>query len=103
MTASGTLLAPNVRQPQLPGEAPGPVAALELTATADSVTVTWQPPEAGDAPERYMVHVKPQGSRTGSGKTKNPKANKLTSQVCPDLVKCGLRQRHYLMWWRRST
>ena len=64
------------QQPQPEGEVPGPVAALELTATADSVTVSWQPPEAGDAPERYIVHLKPDGGRTGSGRTKNPKANK---------------------------
>jgi hypothetical protein len=64
------------QQPLPTGEAPGPVAVLELTATADSVTVSWQPPEAGDAPERYIVHLKPESGRTGSGKTKNPKANK---------------------------
>ena len=36
---------------------PGPVTALELTATADSVTVSWQPPEVGEAPTRYIVHL----------------------------------------------
>jgi hypothetical protein len=60
------------------GEVPGPVTALELTATADSVTVSWQPPETGDAPRRYIVHLKPEGGRTGSGQTKNPKAKKTT-------------------------
>ncbi len=57
-------------------EAPGPVTSLQLTATADSVTVSWQPPEVGEAPTRYIVHLRPEGGRTGSGKTKNPKAKK---------------------------
>ena len=55
---------------------PGPVTALELTATSDSVTVSWQPPEVGEAPTRYIVHLRPEGGKTGSGKTKNPKAKK---------------------------
>ncbi len=55
---------------------PGPVTALQLTATHNSVTVSWQPPEVGEAPTRYIVHLRPEGGRTGSGKTKNPKAKK---------------------------
>ena len=55
---------------------PGPVTSLQLTATADSVTVSWQPPEVGEAPTRYIVHLRPEGGGTGSGKTKNPKAKK---------------------------
>ena len=68
----------DLQRPQVARVLPGPVSALELTATTDSVTVTWQPPEAGDAPERYIVHLKPEGGRKGSGKTKNPKAKKTT-------------------------
>jgi hypothetical protein len=72
------------QQPQATGEVPGPVTALELTATAGSVTVSWQPPEVGEAPGRYIVHLRPEGGRTGSGKTKNPKAKK-TEVVFGDL------------------
>ena len=55
---------------------PGPVAGVLLSATADSVTVSWQPPASGGAPNRYIVHLKPEDG--GKGKTKNPKANKLS-------------------------
>ena len=55
---------------------PGPVLGLELSATADSLTVSWQAPEIGGAPDRYIVHIKPEAGRKGSGKTKRPKANK---------------------------
>ena len=57
-------------------ELPGPVVGLELSATADSLTVSWQAPEVGGAPERYIVHIKPEAGRKGSGKTKRPKAKK---------------------------
>ena len=53
---------------------PGPVADLQLSATADSVTVTWKAPESGGAPDRYIVHLKPaDGSK---GKVKKLKAGK---------------------------
>ena len=56
---------------------PGAVVSLEVTATADgTVTVSWQAPTSGDAPTRYIVHLKPEGGETGSGKTKRPKAPK---------------------------
>ncbi|WP_419847558.1 fibronectin type III domain-containing protein [Candidatus Poriferisocius sp.] len=64
------------RQPQASGEVPGPVTALALTATSNTVTVSWQPPEVGGAPKRYIVHLKPEGGKKGSGKTKDPKAKK---------------------------
>ena len=64
-------------QQQIARVAPGPVTALQLTATTDSVTVNWQPPEAdGNAPKRYIVHLRPENGKKGSGKTKNPKATK---------------------------
>ena len=68
----------DLQRPQVARVVPGPVTALALTVTAnaDGVTVSWQPPEAGDAPERYIVHLRPEGGKTGSGKTKNPKAKK---------------------------
>ena len=56
---------------------PGAVVSLEVTATADgTVTVSWQAPTSGTAPTRYIVHLKPDGGETGSGKTKRPKAPK---------------------------
>ncbi len=55
---------------------PGPVDGVLLSATADSVTVSWQPPASGGAPNRYIVHLKPEGG--GKGETKRPKAKKLS-------------------------
>ena len=55
---------------------PGPVLNLELTATADTITVTWQAPESGDAPKRYISHIKPEDG--GKGATKRGKAKKTT-------------------------
>ena len=59
-------------QPAL--EIPGPVDGVLLSATADSVTVNWQPSASGGAPNRYIVHLTPQDG--GKGRTKNPKAKK---------------------------
>ena len=75
-SADGPSTDKDLQRPQVARVVPGPVPALELTATTSSVTVSWQPPEAGDAPERYIVHLKPEGGKKGSGKTKNPKAKK---------------------------
>ncbi len=57
-------------------EIPGPVDGVLLSATVDSVTVSWQPPASGGAPNRYIIHLKPEGG--GKGSTKNPKATKLS-------------------------
>ena len=86
------------RQPQVSGDVPGPVTALELTAAADSVTVSWQPPEVGEAPTRYIVHLRPEGGKTGSGKTKNPKAKK--TQVVFKKLKPGVT---YNVWVRAQN
>ena len=84
--------------PGLP-DVPGPVTALELTATtADKVTVSWQPPVVGEAPTRYIVHLRPEGGRTGSGKTKNPKAKK--TQVTFKKLKPGTT---YNVWVRAQN
>ncbi|WP_419907721.1 fibronectin type III domain-containing protein [Candidatus Poriferisodalis sp.] len=61
--------------PELPG--PGPVTGLQLAAGKKSVTVTWQAPQSGGAPDRYIVHIKPVGG--GDGTTHRPKAGKLTT------------------------
>ena len=61
---------------------PGPVVNLQLTATAARVTVSWQAPESGDAPNRYIVHIKPEGK--GKGAIKRFKAKK-TSVTFRDL------------------
>ena len=86
------------QQPQVAREVPGVVTTLELAATADSVTVSWQPPEVGDAPERYIVHLKPEGGKTGSGKTRNPKAKK--TQVTFKNLKPGVT---YNVWVRAQN
>ena len=53
-------------------EIPGPVINLQLSATSDSVTVSWQAPESGGTPQRYIVYLKEEGGKKGSGKTKTP-------------------------------
>ena len=55
---------------------PGAVANLTLTAKGGSVQVSWSAPESGGAPERYIVHLRPENGEKGSGKTKTPKAKK---------------------------
>ena len=75
---------------------PGPVLNLQLSATADSVTVRWQAPESGDAPNRYIVHIKPDGG--GKGAVKRPKARK-TSVTFRDL-EAG---RTYQVWVRAQN
>ncbi len=57
-------------------EAPGPVLNLAWSAEPDRVTLTWEAPESGDAPKNYIVHLKPEGGKKGSGKIKRPKAKK---------------------------
>ena len=58
--------------------APGPVVDLTLTAEGDRVVVSWAAPTIGSAPKGYIVQLKPEGGKTGSGKTKRPKAKKTT-------------------------
>ena len=58
--------------------APGPVGDLRLTAEGDQVVVSWTAPTIGSAPKGYIVQLKPEGGKTGSGKTKRPKAKKTT-------------------------
>ena len=55
---------------------PGPVLNLTVSAAAKRITVTWDAPATGDAPERYIVHLRPQGGKKGSGKTKKIDAAK---------------------------
>jgi len=74
---------------------PGPVTALELSATADSVTVSWQAPEGGIVPNRYIVHLRPEGGENGSGRTKTPKAKK--TKVTFTNLEAG---RTYTVWVR---
>ena len=62
-------------------EVPGPVTGLTLSSTADSVTVRWQAPERGGEPARYIVHLRPEGGETGSGRTKTPRAKKTSVDV----------------------
>ncbi len=64
-------------QEQQAAELPGPVVGLELTASAEnSVIVRWSAPETGGAPKGYIVHLKPENGKKGSGKIKRPKAKK---------------------------
>ena len=57
---------------------PGPVTALELSATAEGVRVSWKAPDTTVTVRRYIVHLRPVDSGQGSGSTKTPKAKKTT-------------------------
>ena len=58
-------------------EIPGPVVGLLLEATTDSVTVIWEAPASGGAPDRYIVHIKNLDS--GKGKDRKVAAGKTTT------------------------
>ena len=74
--------------------APGPVVSLELRVLAEnSVTVSWQPPMSGGAPDGYIVHVGPGDGASGSGRTKTTGAKR--SSVTFDSVEPG---RTYEVW-----
>ncbi|WP_419854871.1 fibronectin type III domain-containing protein [Candidatus Poriferisodalis sp.] len=64
-------------QPQEQVERPGAVTGLQLLAKGKRVTVTWQAPESGGAPDGYIVQLKAVGG--SKGKTHRPKAGKLTT------------------------
>ena len=80
----------------LPAALPGPVASLELAAEEDSVTVRWQAPETGGAPDGYIVHLKPEVG--GKGRTKTPRARK--TQVTFENLKPA---RTYEVWVRAQN
>ena len=81
-----------------PVELPGPVVGLELTATHDSVGVSWSAPESGDAPDGYIVHLRPEGGSEGSGRTKTPRAGK--TAVTFDNLESG---QTYRVWVRAEN
>ena len=78
---------------------PGPVTSLTVTASADdSVTVSWQAPATGGAPDGYIVHLRPEDGEKGSGKTKRPKAKK--TQVKFNNLQSG---QTYQVWARAQN
>ncbi len=77
---------------------PGPVIDLTLTAEGDKVVVRWAAPTIGSAPEGYIVHLKPEGGKTGSGKTRRPKAKK--TKVTYNKLEAGVT---YNVWVRAQN
>ncbi len=61
------------RQTQEP-EKPGPVENLQVSLTVDGVTVSWEAPQSGGAPNKYIVRLTPADG--GKDKVKEPKAGK---------------------------
>ena len=43
---------------EAPAEAPGPVESLELSTTGGRITVAWQAPQSGGAPDTYLLNLK---------------------------------------------
>ncbi len=82
----------------LPSVLPGPATGLEVAATEDGVTVSLSAPEAGGAPDGYIVHIRPEDGETGSGRTKTPKAKK--TKVSFDNLEAG---RTYNVWVRAQN
>ena len=78
--------------------APGAVGNLTLTAEGDKVVVSWAAPTIGAAPSGYIVHLKPEGGETGSGKTKRPKAKK--TRVTYNKLEAG---QTYNVWVRAQN
>ena len=78
--------------------APGAVGNLALTAEGDKVVVSWAAPTIGAAPSGYIVHLKPEGGETGSGKTKRPKAKK--TRVTYNKLEAG---QTYNVWVRAQN
>ena len=76
-------------------EAPGRVSGLTLSSSGDSVTVRWGAPANGGEAKGYIVHLRPDGGGTGSGRTKKPKAKKTT--VTFDNLEAGAT---YRVWVR---
>ncbi len=58
-----------------PDDEPGPVQNLVVstTDTADSITVTWDPPDTGGRPDRYIIYAGHNAPGHGGGKTKTPR------------------------------
>ena len=77
---------------------PGPVIDLTLTAEGDKVVVRWAAPTIGSAPEGYIVHLKPEGGKAGSGKTRRPKAKK--TKVTYNKLEAGVT---YNVWVRAQN
>ncbi len=78
-TATVTIsdVAPRAQQQQQGRpEPPGPVVNPQLLGAADSLTVSWQTPASGGAPDNYIVHLKPADG--GKGRVKRPQADRLS-------------------------
>ena len=72
---------------------PGPVPGVAVTANSPtSLAVTWSPPTTGDAPTRYIVHLKPRGG--GKGWTKTLKARR--SSVTFTKLEAGTTYRMFI-------
>ena len=62
------------RQPLPPGSIDP--ADLDVTAKRRRITVAWDAPDSGGAPDGYIVHIRPQGGKQGSGSTKRVDADR---------------------------
>ena len=89
---------PAADSPQEVITVPGPVMDLTLMAEGDKVVVSWTAPELGSTPNGYIVHLKPEGGETGSGKTKRPKAKK--TKVTYNKLDAGVT---YNVWVRAQN
>ncbi|MCY4473818.1 MAG: fibronectin type III domain-containing protein [Chloroflexi bacterium] len=89
-------LAQPVYAQQQKQDPPGAVLDITLTATTNSVTVSWQPPQDGGDPKRYIVQIR--ANDGGKAKTKTPKAKK--TSVTFDGLDAG---KTYKVWVRAKN
>ncbi len=83
---------PQQREPQQQQAQLGTIRNLSVSATADTITVSWDPPSEGTV-TKYIAHITPQNG--DKGKTKRPNADK-TSVTFKNL-KSGVE---YKVWVR---
>ena len=86
---------------QCPEDEPGPVQNLELstTDTADSIKVTWDPPDTGGRPDRYIVYVGQDAPGRRGGKTKSPRNLDKTKVTFKNMTPGKI----YKVWVRASN
>ena len=78
---------------------PGPVTNLDIVAMSGMAIVSWDAPETGGQPWRYIVHLKQKGAGSGTGKTKTPRAKESPAMATFSELASG----EYKVWVRAKN